>query len=115
VAVIGAGISGLTCAQNLTDHDVPVTVFEKSRGVGGRMATRRSEHGAAFDHGAQYFTVRDERFQMIHVPRTRRGFHAERDRGRQGKPRTSFRNYPPHNANWLVAYWKGNATPFSGL
>jgi hypothetical protein len=28
----------------------------------GRMATCRSEHGAAFDHGAQYFTVRDERF-----------------------------------------------------
>jgi len=63
VAVIGAGISGLTCARTLADHDVPVTVFEKSRGVGGRMATRRNENGAAFDHGAQYFTVRDERFQ----------------------------------------------------
>jgi hypothetical protein len=63
IAVIGAGISGLTCARTLADHGLPVTVFEKSRGVGGRMATRRSDNGAAFDHGAQYFTVRDERFQ----------------------------------------------------
>ena len=62
VAVIGAGTSGLMCARTLADHGVPVVVFEKSRGVGGRMATRRSDDGIAFDHGAQYFTVRDERF-----------------------------------------------------
>ena len=49
LAVIGAGISGLTCARTLADHGVPVTVFEKSRGVGGRMATRRSENGVPFD------------------------------------------------------------------
>ncbi|TVS17226.1 MAG: FAD-dependent oxidoreductase [Planctomycetaceae bacterium] len=63
VAVVGAGISGLTCARTLADHGLPVTVFEKSRGVGGRMATRRHDNGAVFDHGAQYFTVRDQRFQ----------------------------------------------------
>ncbi len=62
-AVIGAGVSGLICARTLLDHGVEVTVFEKSRGVGGRMATRRTVEGPRFDHGAQYFTVRDERFE----------------------------------------------------
>ena len=62
VAVVGAGISGLICARTLADHGVTVTVFEKSRGVAGRMATRRTEEGLAFDHGAQYFTISDESF-----------------------------------------------------
>ena len=63
VAVIGAGISGLVCARLLVEQGMEVTVFEKSRGVGGRMATRRTPEGCHFDHGAQYFTVRDERFR----------------------------------------------------
>jgi len=62
VAVVGAGISGLICARTLADHGVSVTVFEKSRGVGGRMATRRTNDGLSFDHGAQYFTVSDYSF-----------------------------------------------------
>lgn len=64
VAVIGAGISGLTCAQRLQDFGFDVTIFEKSRGKGGRMSTRRSAEGLYFDHGAQYFTVRDQTFQQ---------------------------------------------------
>lgn len=63
VAVVGAGISGLMCARTLADHGFDVTVFEKSRGVGGRMATRRTDTAMQFDHGAQYFTARDSRFQ----------------------------------------------------
>ena len=64
VAIIGAGISGLTAARMLTDAGIKVTVFEKSRGVGGRTANRRSEHGS-FDHGAQYFTVKDREFRSL--------------------------------------------------
>ncbi len=63
VAVIGSGISGLACARTLHDQGYAVVVFEKSRSVGGRMATRRTVDGLKFDHGAQYFTVRDERFE----------------------------------------------------
>jgi len=62
VAVIGAGISGLIAARTLQDHGLNVTVFDKGRGVGGRMSTRRIEGEATFDHGAQYFTARDRRF-----------------------------------------------------
>ena len=63
VAVIGAGISGLMCARTLQDHGIAVTVFEKSRGPGGRMSTRLAESNLEFDHGAQYFTARDQRFK----------------------------------------------------
>ena len=63
VAVIGAGISGLAAARTLQDHGIPVTVFDKGRGVGGRMSARRTEAGGSFDHGAQYFTARDPRFK----------------------------------------------------
>jgi hypothetical protein len=64
VAVIGAGLSGLFCARTLSDHQIPVRVFEKSRGNGGRMSTRRvDDPGVRIDHGAQYFTARDQRFR----------------------------------------------------
>lgn len=62
IAVVGAGIAGLAGARLLRDAGHEVRVFEKSRGVGGRMATRRTDHGS-FDHGAQYFTVRDPVFR----------------------------------------------------
>ena len=62
--VIGAGISGLIAARELREAGLRVTVLEKSRGVGGRMATRRVGD-AAFDHGAQFFTVRGERFGAL--------------------------------------------------
>jgi renalase len=61
VAMIGAGIAGLSCAQELQSYGITVDIFEKSRGPSGRMSTRRSEEWSA-DHGAQYFTARDPRF-----------------------------------------------------
>ncbi|MGB5496022.1 MAG: FAD-dependent oxidoreductase [Sedimenticolaceae bacterium] len=79
IAVIGAGIAGLCAARSLQDQGHFVTVFEKSRGVGGRAATRRIGN-IGFDHGAQYFTARDFGF--------RRAVEAWRERG-------------------LVALWEG--------
>ena len=61
IAVVGAGIAGITCARTLVQAGHRVTVFEKSEGAGGRMSTRETEFGS-FDHGTQYFTVRDPRF-----------------------------------------------------
>ena len=97
VLVIGSGIAGLMAARVLTEHGLRVTVVDKGRGLGGRMATRRFD-GAIFDHGAQYFTVRDERFGR-HVVRwadaeatARWGLGFAR-RGREGSVdgRTRFR------------------------
>ena len=62
IAVVGAGIAGLACARSLRNAGHMVQVFEKSRGAGGRMSTRRTDHGS-YDHGAQYFTVRDAAFR----------------------------------------------------
>lgn len=62
IAIIGAGLAGLSCAQALTAQGHSVHVFEKSRGVGGRMSTRSFEDWAC-DHGAQYFTATDPAFQ----------------------------------------------------
>ena len=62
IGIIGAGISGLSAARVLADRGLRVRVFDKARGVGGRTSVRRAA-GLRFDHGAQYFTVHDERFR----------------------------------------------------
>ncbi len=63
IAIVGAGMAAIACARTLVQAGHSVTVFEKSSSLGGRMATRKSAFGT-FDHGAQYFTVRDARFAM---------------------------------------------------
>ncbi len=68
VAIVGAGIAGLACADRLAAHGCAVRLFDKGRGFGGRMSTRRMETplgDAYFDHGAQYFTARDPRFRKL--------------------------------------------------
>ncbi|MEM7437271.1 MAG: FAD-dependent oxidoreductase, partial [Myxococcota bacterium] len=65
IAIIGAGMSGLVCAEALQSEGCRVVVFDKARGPGGRMSTRRVPElgeGVGFDHGAQYFTVRSPNF-----------------------------------------------------
>jgi renalase len=64
--IVGAGMAGLACAEALTSRGHEVVLVDKGRGPGGRMSTRRmwtSAGEAQFDHGAQYFTVRDEGFR----------------------------------------------------
>ncbi len=75
IAIIGAGISGITLAKNLSDFG-QVTVFEKSRGVGGRMSTRYVEV-FSFDHGNQHFTARTKEFQDFLKPFLETGVVAE--------------------------------------
>lgn len=62
VIVIGAGIAGLMAARILESKGASVTIIDKGRSVGGRLATRRIGTGLA-DHGAQFFTVRTPEFQ----------------------------------------------------
>ncbi len=101
VIVVGAGVAGLRAARTLTEAGVRTLVLDKSRGLGGRAATRRL-HGAVADHGAQYFTARDPRLQKQVDAWERagalqvwaRGFHTLTEEGletpREGHPRYAF-------------------------
>jgi len=62
IAIIGAGMAGLTCARQLQQQGHSIIVYERNAEVGGRMGTRQTELGG-FDHGAQYFTATSERFR----------------------------------------------------
>jgi renalase len=62
--VVGAGISGLLAARELTSAGWRAVVLERTSEFGGRMATRRVGDGT-FDYGAQFFTVRSERFERL--------------------------------------------------
>lgn len=62
VLIIGAGLAGLSAARRLAAANIPALVIDKGRGVGGRMATRRSGE-ATFDHGAQFFSAKTPVFQ----------------------------------------------------
>jgi renalase len=64
VAIIGAGVAGLACARSLVDSGIACMVFEKSRGRGGRAATRRIGE-RSFDHGAPSLTARDPKFCAV--------------------------------------------------
>lgn len=85
IAVIGAGMAGLAAATALTRGGEDVRLFDKGRGPGGRMATRRVKLGEAeiaFDHGAQYFTARSPEFRDVVDSWMRAGTAAEWGEGR---------------------------------
>lgn len=75
IAIIGAGLSGLTLAEQLQPY-ANTTVFEKARGIGGRMSTRYTDD-FEFDHGAQYFTARSKSFQDFLTPYLEEGLVRE--------------------------------------
>lgn len=66
IAIIGAGLSGLTLARKLK-NSADITIFEKTHSVGGRMSTRISDN-YSFDHGAQYFSVKSNAFAKFLEP-----------------------------------------------
>ncbi len=57
-------MAGIACARTLAQAGHSVQVFESNAAAGGRMATADTAFGS-FDHGAQYFTVRDPRFAQV--------------------------------------------------
>jgi len=68
IAIIGAGLAGLACANRLREAGREVRLFDKGRTPGGRVATKRLEVAGQtlrFDHGAQYFTARDPAFAAL--------------------------------------------------
>lgn len=65
IAIVGAGMAGLACARALADAGKEAVIFDKGRGPGGRLATRRAGDGLRFDHGAQYVTAKGTGFASL--------------------------------------------------
>ncbi|MEG3439056.1 FAD-dependent oxidoreductase [Pannus brasiliensis CCIBt3594] len=68
VGIIGAGLAGLTCARYLRREGFTVSLFDKSRGIGGRLATRRIRAGdrdIRVDHGLPFLTIQGERTRFF--------------------------------------------------
>ncbi len=99
VAVIGGGLSGLIAANQL-NKTYDVQLFEKARGVGGRMSTRRAEP-YQFDHGAQYFTARSKAFQDFLKPHISSGLVQEW----QPKILTLEKGQKPYKRDWFEPHY----------
>ncbi len=101
IAIIGAGMAGMSCATELQARGCTVTLFDKGRRPGGRMATRHVEGIGQFDTGAQYFTVRGEGFKERLKPIARMGGLARWEAA--GKARGSLRYVAVPEMNALAA------------
>ena len=102
IAIVGAGIAAIACARTLVQAGHRVTVLEKGHGVGGRMSTRSSSFGS-FDHGAQYFTVRDARFAkaLETVAGLCRPWSANTVRVLDSHGRVAAASLPPRDPHWV--------------
>lgn len=102
IAILGAGMAGIACARTLVQAGHAVTVFDKSNRVGGRMASRASPFGT-FDHGAQYFTVRDARFDLAlqTTPHVCKAWSANSVRLLDAQGRVAAPGLPPGEPHWV--------------
>ena len=102
VAIVGAGMAGVACARTLAQAGLDVAVFEKGSSVSGRMATRESPFGT-FDHGAQYFTVRDARFAQAleTVPGLCKPWSANTVRVLYEHGRVAAASLPAKDSHWV--------------
>jgi hypothetical protein len=103
IAVVGAGMAGIACARTLAQAGHDVTVFEQEATPGGRMATRVTPFGT-FDHGTQYFTVRDARFTraLETVPGLCKPWSANAVRVLDPLGRVAEAALPGHESHWVA-------------
>ncbi len=103
IAIIGAGLSGLTLAEKLAG-EADITIFEKARGIGGRMSTRYANE-FQFDHGVQFFTARSKSFQAFLRP------FIEQNIVQEWKPKiiTLEAGKKPYKRDWFEPHY--TATP----
>ncbi|WP_237044039.1 NAD(P)/FAD-dependent oxidoreductase [Aquipseudomonas alcaligenes] len=102
IAIIGTGLAGLSAAQALHAAGLQVELFDKSRGSGGRMASKRSDAGS-LDLGAQYFTARDRRFVEVVQQWQARGWVAEWDPQLYQYHQNGLQPSPDEQVRWVGA------------
>ncbi len=94
IAIVGAGMAGLSCARVLRRAGFYVEIFEGDRVVGGRMGTSRLGV-VPFDHGAQYVSVRSEKFKTYIDELVHSGYAAGWHPRIKGMDQS-------HEVNWFV-------------
>lgn len=107
IAIIGSGIAAATFCHRIraAQPDIELQVFEKSRGIGGRMSTRRRDPWA-FDHGAPFFTARTESFQQ-----TLKAFQSSGDVELwQPKVITLSNGIKPYKRDWFEPHFVASPT-----
>ena len=63
IIIIGSGFSSAVLSKNLKTENI--LIFDKSRGPGGRSSTRRVEHVGVFDHGLQFVSPKEKKFELF--------------------------------------------------